>query len=65
MERIQLLESLVKIQYNWKGRYGPVKFGPLAHLVERTHGMRKVAGSSPARSTKEIVKFGGSPRVHF
>lgn len=26
--------------------------GPLAHLVERTHGMGKVAGSSPAWSTK-------------
>ncbi len=25
--------------------------GPLAHLVERTHGMGKVAGSSPAWST--------------
>ena len=26
-------------------------FGPLAHLVERTHGMGEVAGSSPAWST--------------
>ncbi len=25
--------------------------GPLAHLVERTHGMGEVAGSSPAWST--------------
>ena len=27
-------------------------FGPLAHLVERTHGMGEVAGSSPAWSTR-------------
>src|SRR6185295_7461584 len=25
--------------------------GPLAHLVERTHGMGEVTGSSPVRST--------------
>ena len=44
--RVQLeLESLADLVYN------QVEFGPLAHLVERAHGMRKVAGSSPARST--------------
>ncbi len=26
-------------------------YGPLAHLVERCHGMAEVAGSNPARST--------------
>lgn len=33
--------------------------GPLAHLVERTHGMGKVAGSSPAWSTKIQPPEGG------
>lgn len=33
--------------------------GPLAHLVERIHGMDEVAGSSPAWSTKErLLKSG-------
>ena len=29
-----------------------LKKGPLAHLVERIHGMDEVAGPSPAWSTK-------------
>ena len=28
--------------------------GPLAHLVERTHGMGEVTGSSPVWSTKQL-----------
>ncbi len=32
-------------------------FGPLAHLVERIHGMDEVTGSIPVRST--IVRFAG------
>ena len=32
-------------------------FGPLAHLVERTHGMGEASGSSPLWSTKlKIIK---------
>src|SRR3989338_7831097 len=30
--------------------------GPLAHLVERPHGMREVTGSSPVRSTIPNLK---------
>gem|GEM_PF-2817772 len=34
--------------------------GPLAHLVERFHGMEEVAGSIPAGSTiKETASVGG------
>lgn len=33
-----------------------VIFGPLAHLVERTHGMGEVSGSSPLWSTTGDVR---------
>jgi hypothetical protein len=32
--------------------------GPIAQLVERSHGMGEVAGSNPVRSTK-LNKLGG------
>ena len=31
-------------------------YGPLAHLVERFHGMEEVKGSIPLRSTKICVR---------
>ena len=33
----------------------PILKGPLAHLVERTHGMGEASGSSPLWSTKFTV----------
>ena len=38
--------------------------GPLAHLVERIHGMDEVAGSSPAWSTKKKNNFANTS-VHI
>ncbi len=37
--------------------------GPLAHLVERIHGMDEVAGSSPAGSTESnsVLSLRGRP----
>jgi hypothetical protein len=37
--------------------------GPLAHLVERIHGMDEVAGSSPAWSTTRKTARCGMQRV--
>jgi hypothetical protein len=31
------------------------KYGPLAHLVERIHGMDEVTGSIPVRSTVNMA----------
>ena len=31
--------------------------GPLAQLVERLHGMQKVTGPNPVRSTLKILNF--------
>ena len=31
--------------------------GPLAQLVERSHGMREVSGSIPLRSTRQYKRF--------
>ncbi len=33
------------------------RYGPLAHLVERSHGMGKVSGSSPLWSTLDLDDF--------
>ena len=38
-------------------RFPPAALGPLAHLVERTLRMGKVAGSIPARSTRECMMY--------
>ncbi len=35
--------------------------GPLAHLVERIHGMDEVAGSSPAWSTFNSFRYSNYP----
>ena len=35
--------------------------GPLAHLVERTHGMGEVSGSSPLWSTASLLAPFGAP----
>ena len=32
--------------------------GPLAHLVERFHGMEEATGSNPVGSTKKIPTLG-------
>jgi|SaaInlStandDraft_7_1057024.scaffolds.fasta_scaffold57887_2 hypothetical protein len=39
-------------------RYHHSTQGPLAHLVERLHGMQEVAGSIPAGSTTELSSVG-------
>lgn len=39
--------------------------GPLAHLVERTHGMGEVSGSSPLWSTKIDFWFDRGNRFTF
>ena len=44
------IDQLVKVVII---NYVVFNFGPLAHLVERIHGMDEVAGSSPAWSTNE------------
>ena len=36
-------------------------YGPLAHLVERIHGMDEVTGSIPVRSTKTKTR----PKAEF
>ena len=42
--------------------YKLIQQGPLAHLVERIHGMDEVTGSSPVRSTyKEVARLFGEP----
>ena len=47
-----LFLKISQIMLQYFGDY----FGPLAHLVERTHGMGEVAGSSPAWSTRFVAR---------
>lgn len=49
------VEAIIKNKF--KNKTGYKLFGPLAHLVECSHGMGEVTGSIPVWSTKNKLVF--------